>query len=139
MGASNLQRLKAAYKSWNDTKGGSVDAWLDLCAPDVTFISSGGGRRGLEFSAPCTCLEDVARYLTQLNDDWEMIHFTYEDFVGEGDLICASGSTAWIHKGTGKTADVLKADVWTFRGGKAVRIIEHFDTLALIEAATPDQ
>lgn len=137
MASSNLDRLKAAYQEWDDTKGGSVDTWLALCAPNITFLSSGMGRAGVEFSAACTSLDDVRRYFAQLSGTWEMQHFTVDQYLVDGETICATGSTAWTHKTTGKTADVLKADLWTFEAGKAIRIIEHYDSAALIEAATP--
>lgn len=125
---SNADRLRAAYASWHETKGEDADPWLDLCHPNVQLVSSAAGNKGFEFAEPCGCLEDVRRYFSQLKNDWEMIHYTVENVIGEGDVLAVHGSTGWRHRTTGIEADVLKADVWTFQDGKAIRIIEHFDS-----------
>ena len=45
--ARNVEILKAAYKRWSDTKGGSVDDWMKVCADNIDFGSlAQGARRG---------------------------------------------------------------------------------------------
>ena len=41
--ARNVEILKGAYKSWSDSKGGSVDAWLNVCADNIAFGSLAQG------------------------------------------------------------------------------------------------
>ena len=41
--AHNVAILKAAYKRWSDTKGGSVDDWLKVCADNIDFGSIAQG------------------------------------------------------------------------------------------------
>ncbi len=126
-GQTNAGRVRDAYRQWHETKGGSVDAWLEICDPQITFISSGAGNKGFEFAEPCSCLDDVRRYFSQLDQDWEMLHFTVDNIIGDGDDVVMHGSTAWRHRKTGLEFEVLKADVWKFKQDKAVQIIEHFD------------
>ena len=37
--ARNVEILKAAYTRWSDTKGESVDDWLNICADNIDFGS----------------------------------------------------------------------------------------------------
>ena len=39
----NVEILKAAYKRWSDTKGGSVDDWMKICADNIAFGSLAQG------------------------------------------------------------------------------------------------
>ena len=133
-GTSNKDRLIAAYREWHETKAGSVDTWLALCSPTMTFLSSAMGREGMEFTEPCSCLDDVKRYFTGLTADWELIHYTVDQVIGDGDMLVAVGSTAWTHKKTGQSFEVAKADAWTFQDGVAVRIAEHYDAPAILRA-----
>ncbi|MEM7060015.1 MAG: nuclear transport factor 2 family protein [Pseudomonadota bacterium] len=132
--SSNKERLRAAYKQWHDTKAGSVETWLEICSPNMVFLSSAMGREGMEFTEPCTCLGDVKRYFNGLNEDWDMIHYRVDDILGDGDMMVAVGSTAWKHKATGLSFEVAKADAWTFKDGKAVRFAEHYDAGPILEA-----
>ena len=43
--ARNVEILKAAYRRWSDTKGGSVDDWLKICADNIDFGSLAQGAR----------------------------------------------------------------------------------------------
>ncbi len=131
---SNIERLRTAYQEWNDSKGASVDTWLALCAENIQFISSAMGRQGMSFTKPCNCMNDVRAYFEGLAKDWEMDHFSFNNFIGEGDMIVAHGSCGWTHRRSGRKFDILKADVWTFRDGKAIRIIEHYDSAPILEA-----
>lgn len=33
--AANVEILKSAYRQWNDSRGGSVDQIMEVCAPDI--------------------------------------------------------------------------------------------------------
>ena len=39
--ARNVDLLKQAYARWHDSKGGSADEWLKLCADNIAFGSLG--------------------------------------------------------------------------------------------------
>jgi ketosteroid isomerase-like protein len=135
--SDNVAKLKDAYGQWHKSKGGSVQAWLDLMIDDVKCFSLAGGGPGAEFTARIHSKKDFERYFRGLLDDWEMIHYTTERFVAEGDNVAVRGSTAWKNRKTGKKVDTPKADFWTFRNGKVVEFHEYYDTAALFAAATP--
>jgi ketosteroid isomerase-like protein len=118
--SDNVAKLKHAYRQWHESKGGSVKAWLDLMADDVRCFSLAAGAPSAEFTAPISSKKDFERYFKGLLADWEMIHYTTDTFVAEGDRVAVLGSTAWRNRKTGRSVDTAKADFWTFRDGKVV-------------------
>lgn len=132
----NLSALKRCYALWDETKGDSVEAWLDLFEEKVDFRSLAMAQDpAVEFTAPRTCKDEVAQYLQGLKADWSMEHYTIEDYVVDGDKICAFGSTAWTNKNTGKRIETPKLDYFKFKDGKIVFFHEFYDTAALIACA----
>ena len=106
-------------------------------ADDVRCYSLAAGAPGAEFTAPISSKKDFERYFKGLLADWEMIHYTTDEFVAEGDRVAVLGSTAWRNRLTGRTVDTAKADFWTFRDGKVVEFHELYDTAALVAGAQP--
>ena len=135
--AENVKKLKDAYKQWHDTKGGSVNVWLDMMAEDVKVRSLAAGQAAVAFTAAKSSKEDFKRYFDGLLGDWEMINYKTEHFIAEGDRVAMLGSTAWRNRRTGRVVDTPKADFWTFRDGQVVEFFELYDTAALVAAATP--
>jgi len=132
--AQNLTALKHAYRQWHETRGGSVNVWLDLMADDVRIHSLAGGAPGAEFTRHVSSKEGFKQYFVGLLADWEMLHYTTATFVADGDHVAMRGSTAWRNKKTGRIIDTPKADFFTFRDGKIVEFHEFYDTAAMMAA-----
>ena len=135
--SENVAKLKAAYRQWHESKGSSVKAWLDIMTDDVKCYSLAAGAPGAEFTAAIKSKKDFERYFRGLLADWEMLHYSTDHFVSEGESVAVRGSTAWRNRKTGRAVDTPKADFWTFRDGKVVEFHEFYDTAALIAAAAP--
>ena len=131
---SNVARLKHAYRQWHETRGGSTEVRLDLAADDVRVGSLADGAQGVEFTKRVRSRDEFRRYFEGLRTDWEMIHYTTDQFVAEGAVVVMRGSTAWRHRKTGREVDTPKADFVTFRDGKIVEFYEFYDTAALLAA-----
>lgn len=138
--ASEVARIKEIlareYKRWHDSKGGSVESWLHIVDNNIQFGSLAEGMPAATFTARVNGKQDLKRYFDGLRDGWEMIHYTVDDLIVDGDRAVAVGSTAWRNKRTGKVCETPKVDVWRFHDGRAVEFYEYFDTAKLIEAAT---
>ena len=132
----NVAILRYCYTRWHETRGGSVDAWMNIFDEPLELRSMADGRLGAEFTAACCCKEDLGRYLSGLTGGWDMEYYRIDEYITKGETVIALGSTAWTNKATGKRAETLKADVWKFRDGKAVSFLEFYDSAALIEAGT---
>jgi ketosteroid isomerase-like protein len=130
-------KLRKAYQLWHDTRGGSVQHWLDLMADDVRMGSLPAGAPEMAFTRASRGKAGVAEYLAGLAADWEMIHFTPEEFVAQGDRVVVLSTVAFRFRKTGKVAESPKADVFRFRDGLIVEFFEFFDTAAAFAATRP--
>lgn len=133
---SNLVNLKDAYKLWHESRGSFHGAFVELSAEDIKFESIGGGEKAIAFTRLRSGKEELHDYFDGLAADWKMNHYTMDKFVADGDEIVAIGSCGWTNRHTGKSVETKKVDCWTFKDGKAVELIEMFDTAKVIAAAT---
>jgi uncharacterized protein len=133
---TDLERIRAAYQAWHDSKGQSMQHWLDLMSPSVRFRSLAGGAPGLEFTQDCQCSGDVERYFGALSQDWTMEHYTVDELFASGDRVVMLGHMAWTNKRTGRKVDTPKADFLRLRDGKVVEFFEFYDTAKAIAAAS---
>ena len=134
---THVSLLREAYKKWHDTKAGSVDHWLELMTDDIQFRSLAGGATKMEFTRTSTCKEEVRHYFSELTSQWEMIHYTIDEYIVQGERVVALGNCSFRHKQTGKVLDTPKADFHKFRGGKICEFFEFYDTAQAISSATP--
>lgn len=132
---ANVQLLKEAYRRWNDSKGASVDYWFDsVIGPQISFGSVPRGAQPLAFATDYNDRAKLRGYFDGLLAEWTMQHYTMEEYIAQGDVVVARGSTAWTCKKTGKTAETPKINFWRFKDGKAVEYYEYFDTNCVVEA-----
>jgi ketosteroid isomerase-like protein len=136
--ARNVEILKDAYARWHDSKGGSVDHWMTVVGENVRFGSLARGAPEMAFATKYDGRHALRGYFDGLLSDWEMIHYTVDEFIAQGDAVFMKGSTAWRHKRTGRIADTPKVDFWRFTDdGKAVEYYEYYDTALVFAAASP--
>lgn len=133
--AANVEILRGAYRQWNDTRGGSVEQILSICDPNISWASVPRGDAPLTFAKQYNEREALHEYFSGLLKDWEMVHYTIDEYVAQGDAVFARGSCAWTNKKTRKIAETPKVDFWRFRNGKAVEFYEYFDTARVAAAA----
>jgi ketosteroid isomerase-like protein len=133
-----LDMLRAAYTQWHDTRGASVATWVSLMDDDIHMRSVADGAPGMEFSAPRRGKATVYGYFSALAADWEMIHYTVDEFLVDGDRVAVFGRCAFKNRKTGKTAETHVANLWRFRNGSAVEYFEMYDTAKAFAAATPE-
>ena len=134
-GTSDMDTIREAYQMWNQSKASSVDFWMNLLADDVNWRSLADGSKGMEFTRACNCKNDVVRYFSELAQEWEMIHYTVDEFITEGDRIVMLGRCGWSNKRTGKSIETPKADFIRMRDGKISEFFEFYDTARAEEAA----
>ena len=135
----DLEKLQAAYQMWNDSRGGSVQQWLDLMADDVQMRSVSDGNPGMEFTKSLSGKQQAKNYFTDLNATWEMIFFRTDEFIVQGDRVVMLGCCAFKSKLTGRAAESPKADFFRFRDGLIVEYFDFFDTAKAYAAATPER
>ena len=130
------EKLENAYAAWHASKGKSQDTWLELMADDVCLHSSGGEGTGLDFARDCRSRSDVVGYFTSLLREWEMIHWTPDSFVDKGDVVAMFGRCKWRSRASGEPVEVDIAHLWRFADGKAVELLEVFDSAKVVAVAS---
>ncbi len=133
----NVALLERLYRRWNDSRGASIEDWLEHIDPCVEWRSLAEGSEGLEFTAQCEGVERVRAYFESLTGVLEMVHYTVDDFVAQGDRVVAICRTGWRNPRTDKSFDTPKLDVFGFRDGRIVSFFELYDT-AMVSAAMAD-
>ena len=133
--AGNVSVLKEAYRRWNDSRGGSVDHWMSICAENIAFGSLiQGAAPKVAYMTGYNARDELGRYFEGLARDWEMIEYKVNHLVAQQDRVVMLGHCAWRNKNTGKVVSTPKADSWRFANGKAVEYYEYFDTAQVIAA-----
>jgi ketosteroid isomerase-like protein len=133
-----MEQLEAAYQAWHDSKGQSRDAWLALASERIQLRSVNQEGGGLSFARARHSRDDFLDYMTSLNAEWEMVYFSPKTFVRERNRVAMFGTSKWINKATRRPCEVMMAHLWRFRDGKAIELVEVFDSARAVTAATPD-
>ena len=105
---------------------------------NVDFRSSAEWADGLEFTSSRGSNAGVPDYLRGLAEQFEMIHYTVNEYIAHGDRVVAIGSTAWPNRQTGKAFDTPKVDVVRFKDGKIVDFFELYGTAKVLATSIPD-
>lgn len=135
--AENVAKLREAYRQWHDTRGGSSQTWLDLMTDDVTMRTVGDRAAGMEFTRVPTGKAGVKTYLDGLAAGWEMIHFTTEHFIADGDRVVVLSAVAFRNRLSGVLVESPKADVFLFRDGLIAEFMEFVDTAGIAASFPP--
>ena len=133
--ASNVEILKPIYQRWGDSKGGSVDEFMNLCADNIAFGSLAQGTpEGARYLTGYDSRAALKEYFAGLARDWDMLDWRTNEFIAQGDRVVALVQCTWRYKKTGKVVSTPKVDIWRFANGKAVEFFEFYDT-AQVHAA----
>jgi len=126
---ANADKVRQAYARWEASKGADANGFLDVLADDVVMRSVLGPPDLHPLAQDRVGKEFARDYLESLALNLEMIAFPTEQVVAEGDTVVWIGSCHWRDPKTGAEANTPKADIWHFRDGLAVSVMEFFDTL----------
>jgi len=132
--ARNVAILQDAYRRWSESRGGSVDHWMSVCAEDIKFGSIAEQVQSVAYMTSYRKRDELGQYFAGLARDWEMIEYRADHFVAQGDRVVMLGYCSWRARKTGKVVSTPKADSWRFADGKAVEFYEYFDTAQVVQA-----
>ncbi len=130
----NTQIIKEAYDLWHETKGASVDHFLNIMSDPIDFRSLVDGQGGLKFTETAHSHEDMERYFEGLAASMEMLHFMIQSYIAQDDKVVVVSTTKWRVRENGKEFETPKVDVIELKDGKIVSFFEFYDT-AKIQAA----
>ncbi|MFK7954810.1 MAG: nuclear transport factor 2 family protein [Lysobacterales bacterium] len=136
--SENINLLKAGYEMWSQKSPDSIEYFLNLVSPNVVWRSMAEGAAEAPYTKQQTGPEGVKSYLMGLTEDWDLEHYTVNEYIAQGDRVVVLADCAFTHKTTGKTTETPKADVWEFRDGKIVSFHEFYDTQTFLAGARSD-
>ena len=132
--ARNVAILTEAYRLWHDTKGGSIEHWMNLFADSFEFGSIAQSVRSAPYMTMYENKDTLRAYFEGLRLDWQMIEFRPEHFVAQDDRVVMMGRCSWRARKTGKTVWSPKADSFRFANGRIIEFFEYFDTALMRDA-----
>jgi ketosteroid isomerase-like protein len=131
MSQENVEIVKGIYAEWEK---GNFRAALPVLDREITF----------ETWMPDSNDEIVTLHGLERLDDfmrdwfgqWEDYRVTGDEFRAVGtDHVFVAGRQAGVGRTSGAAVDSPGFTVWTFRAGKVVRLLAHYDRNAALEAA----
>ena len=137
VGPHELDTLKAAYVEWGKRGRACIPMWRAMMADSFRLASMDESAPGLSFAKDRQSADEAAAYLEGIFEQWDMLHYTPEHYLAQGDHIAVFGTCAYRNKATGKAAETRFACLWRFKGGKAVELFDIFDSARAVAAATP--
>lgn len=128
----NVATLNRLYNLWSDSKGTSVEAWMDAMHPDIVMGSVAAGAPGVAFTKTRSGREQARDYFTGLDGHFEMIAFEVTEFIAQDDRVVALVDSTWRSRlDPARVVQIQKADVHQFRDGKILKYFDYFDTAEL--------
>jgi ketosteroid isomerase-like protein len=130
MSEENVERLRPIYAEWEQ---GRLAAGRELLDPDITVETFMPDSREAVTLQGLDQFEGFVRdWLTQ----WQEYRVTGEDFREvEADKVLVSGRQIATGHRSGVGVESPAFAVWTFRGGRVVKLTLHYDRADALAAA----
>jgi uncharacterized protein len=115
MTQDHLEAVRGVYEGW---KEGDFSASADLLDPLVLFVMG----EGLPDTGAYLGTEALAGYMQGFLEPWTRITIEAEEIDGAGDSVFADVVQRGTGSGSGASTELRYFHVWTFRGGKVIRL-----------------
>jgi ketosteroid isomerase-like protein len=125
---SNIDSIKQVYQAFAK---GDVPTVLGALSPEIDWTEAEGFPYAGTYHGPRAVLEGV---FMRLGSEWNGFAAIADEFIDGGDTIVVLGKYSGTYKKTGKSFQANFAHVWKMQDGKAIRFIQHVDTLLVHRA-----
>jgi ketosteroid isomerase-like protein len=115
MSEENVEAIRAVYERFSD---GDFRASMDLLDPLVLFVLP----PGFPDSGTYLGTASVAEYTRGFLEPWSTIAIEAEDITDAGDSVIATVRQHGVGDESGAATDFRYFQVWSFRGGKVIRL-----------------
>jgi uncharacterized protein len=122
-----MQPRELVEKFYADYERGDVDAILASCDENFTFNFVADGRYS-KYSGIVVGKDGFLKRADSLQKDFEYLGFKRIDLIAEGDRVAVRHEMRMKGRVTGVEISVQVADFWTVRDGKALELMEFYDT-----------
>lgn len=127
---SPLETIKQIYAAYGQ---GDFDTALGHCTEDVCFrwpIDAAISRLAGNATGKPAFLERIH----ELHRSFEFHAFNPVSMIADGDRVAAQVEMEVTQRATGKRLKLENAHFWTVKDGKAVELVEYYDTAAIVAA-----
>jgi ketosteroid isomerase-like protein len=128
MDKNNLNVLRNGYDSFAK---GDIPAVLAIFDTDIEYTLAEGFPYGGTYIGPEAVTNEV---FMKLGTEWDNFSAVPVEYIDGGNRIVALGKYSGTYKATGKSFEADFAHVWTFRDGKAIKLVQYTDTLLVQKA-----
>lgn len=127
MSGRNVEAVRGVYARWSV---GDFEASLDVLDPLVLFVM------GPDFpdAGSYLGLDRVRDYTRGFLEPWSRVAIEAEEFREVGDSIVVAVRQFGVGGGSGAETDFRYFHVWTFRGGRAIRLENFRERAEALEA-----
>ncbi len=131
----NLRVTQEGYAAFGR---GDIPALLNMYTEDIEYVIPGPPDI-ITYAGTYRGTEQVAQFLSMLNDAIDYEQFEAREFVAQGDRVVVLGYARGRVKITGHSFEERWAHVATLREGKVTRFEAYGDTAAIVAAFTMPQ
>jgi ketosteroid isomerase-like protein len=116
MSEENVEAVRRIYEGWGR---GDFREGVELYDPDIVLVQSREFPEGGTYLGP----DGIRDYMTTFLDAWERLTLEAKELIDAGDSVVARVVQRAEGKGSGAVpAEIGYFHVWTFRGGKVIRL-----------------
>ncbi len=129
MSPENVEAVRAVYARWSE---GDFRTSLEVLDPLVLFVHPP------PLPEPGTYLgvDQVREFMRGFLESWSHLTIEAEDITeADGDTVVATVRQSGVGSGSGAETDLRYSQVWSFRGGKVIRLENFREHAEALEAA----
>jgi len=128
MSQDNVDMVRKVFDRWSE---GDFRAGVDLFDPHVVLILRPGFPDGGAYHGP----EGVATYMRGFLEAWTHVTMKAEELIEAGDSVLVHVIQRGVGDASGVETELRYFQLWTFRGGKVIRLESIRDRAEALEAA----
>lgn len=130
-----LDTVKAIYAAYSV---GNIEAALAHCTDNICFKWNADSNL-VRFGGTCMGKAEFLGRLMDLHDRYHYRSFRATALVAGEDRVAAQVEIGLTHRHSGREFTMHTANFWTIRGGKAVELVEYYDTAMIAELEKLEQ
>jgi len=129
---SEQENIKLAQQAYTSFQSGDIQALLALMSEDIKWELP--EIEGISFAGKRSGRNEVAEFFSSIADQQEVLEFSPQTFIAQGDKVAVQGNYRWRVKATGRDYAADWVHVFTIRDGRIIRFQEYTDTAAAANA-----
>jgi ketosteroid isomerase-like protein len=122
-----MEPVELVKQIYADYARGDIDAVLENCDHTFEFYFAADPRHS-KYAGAAVGKHGFRERAASLHDDFEYLGFERVDLIASGDRVVARNELRLKRRSTGVEIVFEVADFWTIRDGKAVEVVEFYDS-----------